>query len=93
MKENITQTKIDAVHKAQELAKEKFCGDDTTTELRLWDDGDFIVEVCHGFEDKREKIIYRSSESRLCEEKAFMYRVERVVDPESFDILENNPIT
>ena len=85
---NITEEHQTIVQEVESLAEEKLSGTDTTTELTLWDDGDFCVEVTHGRRDGiREKIIWRSSESYLYPAETFVYQEDDVRRSCEWDIV------
>jgi hypothetical protein len=67
------------ITEAEAHAEREFSGTDSTTDLTLWDDGDFIVQVTHGNGDFRERIIWRSSESELYPAETFIYIEDDVI--------------
>jgi hypothetical protein len=86
---NITEEHQAIVQEAEALAEEEFSGTETTIELRLWDDGDFCVEVTHGRKSDgvREKIVWRSSKSHLFPAETFVYLEDDVQQSCEWDLL------
>lgn len=78
MSDEITWKKKDVISRAQELAESELSGDSRYTNVKLWDDGDFMVEVIHGHGEYREKIVWRSSESCFYPAETFMYIVDTI---------------
>lgn len=89
---NITQEHQDVVQKAETFAEEMFSGDDTTTELTVWDDGDFLVQVKHGNGETREQIVYRLSDSYFYEGDTYVYQEDTVEQYEEGTVHELNEI-
>lgn len=92
--DSVTSKTIRRVNKAQRLADEWLLGDDRYTELVLWDDGDFRVEVFHGFDSPKsvyshgERISYKESDGD------FTYEiVVNRVDKRGLSILKSKEIT
>lgn len=84
----ITKEHQAIVQEVESLAEEHLSGSGTTTELRLWDDGDFCVEVTHGRRDRiREKIIWRSSESHIHPAETFIYQEDDVQHSCEWDVI------
>lgn len=84
----ITEEHQEIVQEAESLAEEHLSGNDTTTQLTVWDDGDFLVEVTHGNGETREQIVYRSSDSYFYTGGEYMYQEDVVACSEEGTIKE-----
>lgn len=79
MNERMNQPKLVVIEEAQRIANDRFGQDAAkTTDVLLWDDGDFKVTVKHGNGETREKIVYRSSDSDLFDGECFYYVEDEV---------------
>lgn len=84
----LTAEKLSAIERVQDVADEHLRGGSRTTNIILWDDGDFRVDVVHGYDDVREKIVWRSSTSAFFEGGEFTYLLDTVDCSEEQTTLE-----
>lgn len=91
---DLTEHKQNVVDEAQHIAEHEFGDEPTTTMIKLWDDGDFCVEVRNGFSagGLHQKILYRSSESTIYPGETFLYLVGTVDTSEGGTIIDMEPV-
>jgi hypothetical protein len=94
MSEKMNQTKLVMIDEAQRIANDKFGKDAAkTTNILLWDDGDFKVTVRHGNGETREKIVYRSSGSDRLDGDCFYYIEDEVTECEEMIVYDSNKLS
>lgn len=92
MSDELTRNKNMIIDSAQDLADDYLLGDTRYTEVILWEDKDFKVDVIHGFDCPKEECHHGERVTYKDSDGEFRYEILVWDKSQSFEIIQSKSL-